>query len=275
MLNAVRFGTFVVGSFILSSSVARNASAADDDMPAELKVLLSKFREDIKSKTPATRATAFKTIAELGPKAKSERRAMCAAFNDIAPIVRNAAADCLKQVDEPMYKTALAIAINKDLDTVQKVRDGGKSNAPLVPILLKLANDNAQTASSPDGGDRINRARDMLTACVRSLVALDPEDAAVNQAVITMLSNPIARLRAAALDEVDDLKNKKLALRSVMAIIGGKRDAGAVRAKAVRLVPQLTDENTLAATKKTLEGFRFDDDRGVREAVEATLKALP
>ena len=258
----------------IATIFSRESRSADDDLTAEVKVLIAKFKEDLKSKTPATRASAYKTIAELGDKAKSERRTMCEGLMDVAPIVRTAAADCLKKVDENTYKLAMAVMIDKDIETILDMKKLGTAAAPIAPILLKFAGDHSPVASRQDATSTVQASRRMLTACVNTLVAIAPEDVMVNQAVIRMLGNPVPELRDVAVGNVSALKNKKLALTGLLTVAGNPQDFAGTRVKALSIIPDLVDENTSAPSKKALEKIRFDDVRAVREAVEDAMKKI-
>ena len=257
---------------VFCSSVFVCGIAGADEPSPELKAIITKFREDLKSKTPQTRASAYTTIAELGNKVESERRAMCEGMLDTAPIVRTAAADCLKKIDEKSYKLALAIYINKDNKAVLEAARSKKESAPLVPLILKLAADISPAASNVKALN-VN-ARETLQICVDSLCVIDPEDTGVNQAVIRMLANPVPEMRFVAVGNVHSLKNKKLAVNGLLTIAANPKDLEASRTKAIGLLPGIVDENTSGAVKKSLESLRFDDQPKVREAVEAAMKKI-
>lgn len=245
-------------------------SKADDEPSPELKALITKFRQDLKSKTPQVRASAYATVAELGDKAKSERRAMCEGMLDNAPIVRTAAADCLKKIDEQTYKVAIALAINKDSETIGEAQKLGKEGAPLIPLILKIAGDISPAASNAKNKSLGAQAK--LRHCVYALCAIDPDDTSVNQAVLRMLSNPVPEMRSAAVDNISKLKNKKLGLNGLATIAASTQDAISTRTYAIGMMPELTDVNTEASAKKVLESLRFDKEPKVREAVESALK---
>lgn len=248
--------------------------ARSDDPTPETKALIAKLREDMKSKTVATRVAAYKSVGELGEKGKSQRRALCEGMLDANPKVRTAAADSLKQIDEPMYKLALGVVIDKDTKDVVAIGKLGTAGEPLTPILLNYATSVVPVASMKVLSLEAQRARATLYACISSLVAIAPEDEGVNKAVVAMLGNPHPDLRAHALKHIAALKNKKQALKGVLALAGSSVDESAVRAAAVTLLPQLVDENTGPPTKKALETLRFDTSEAVREAVAKSIEAI-
>lgn len=248
--------------------------ARSDDPTPETKALIAKLREDMKSKTVATRVAAYKSMGELGEKAKSQRRALCEGMLDTNPKVRTAAADSLKQIDEPMYKLALGIVIDRDDKDIRATGKLGAAGEPLTPIILSYATSVVPTASVKSFAFQHERARDVLRICIDTLVSIAPEDEGVNKAVLALLGNPHPDLRAHALKHIAALKNKKQALKGVLTIAGSSTDEPAVRAAAVTLLPQLVDENTGPPTKKALETLRFDTSEAVREAVAKSIEAI-
>lgn len=240
---------------------------AEDDLPPETKALIAKLRDDMKSKTVATRVTAYKSMGELGEKAKTQRRALCEGLLDANAMVRAAAADALKKVDVPLHKLALGIIIDRDRKDVVAAGKLGTEGEPLAPIILAYTASLIPLASSPKLASENENARDTVQLCVHALVSIAPQDTGVNQAIITLLANPSPVLRRAALDCVPPLKNKKLALKNVLAIAGATGEMLRDRLRAVELIPTLVDENTGPMAKKALETLRFDKEEKVREAV--------
>ncbi|AMV25793.1 HEAT repeat protein [Gemmata sp. SH-PL17] len=254
-----------LGSFLLAPV------RAEDDLTPETKALIAKLREDTKSKTIATRTSAYKALGELGEKAKGHRRILCEGMLDSNTSVRTAAADALKKVDEPIYKLALGIVIDKRDEHFRAAAKLGAHAEPLAPLILAHATALVPVASKEPGTIENGKARTSVCAAVGALAAIAPDDQRVNQAVIAMLGNPSVTLRECALGHVAPLKNKKLALKGVLTIAGAMTEGPVVRARAVALVPLLVDENTAPATKKTLTGLRFDTEGLVREAVAKAL----
>lgn len=254
-------------------ALSSRGAAADDPSP-EVKALVAKLREDMKSKSVPTRVAAYKAMGELGEKAKWQRRALCEGMLDSNIKVRTTAADALKSVDEPIYKLATGILINKDAGDIAEAGKLKEHAEPLAPIILAYATSLVPTASLEPGNFANLQARASMTRCVVALAATAPEDEGVNKAIIAMLGNQSPTLRALALDHVAPLKNKKQALKGVVAIASATKDASRVRAQAVRLLPSLVDENTGPATKKAIEALRFDTDEAVREAVAKALTEL-
>ncbi len=252
-----------LGSFLLAPV------RAEDDLTPETKALIAKLREDTKSKTIATRTSAYKALGELGEKAKGHRRILCEGMLDSNTSVRTAAADALKKVDEPIYKLALGIVIDKRDEHFRAAAKLGAHAEPLAPLILAHATALVPVASK--GGFESFNAQDSVCAAVGALAAIAPDDQRVNQAVIAMLGNPSETLRRCALGHVAQLKNKKLALKGVLTIAKTINEGPVVRAQATALVPLLVDENTAPTTKKTLTGLRFDTEGLVREAVAKAL----
>lgn len=251
---------------------ARTVSA--DDPSPETKALIAKLREDMKSKTVATRVTAYKSMGEFGDKAKSQRRALCEGMLDTNQTVRTAAADALKKVDEPMYKLAIGVLIDKNNRDIVAIGKLGAAGEPLTPLVLSYATSAVPVASMKSLDSTHERARDALRVCIDTLAAVAPEDEGVNKAVIAMLGNPHPELRAHALKHIAALKNKKQALKGALALAGSLTERATVRADAVKLLPLLVDENTGPATKKALETLRFDNSEAVREAVAKSIEAI-
>ena len=254
-------------------------SRADDEPSPETKALLVKIRDEVKSKTAKVRTTAYASLGELGAKAKSERRLICEGMLDPNALVRTAAADALKKVDEPMHKIALGISIDKDVKQIEAARKLGKAGEPLIPLLATAANGFSAAGSheapaDAAGHQKVMRARKDLENTVAALVAVGPEDPGVNAVVITMLKNPVGELRTSALDHIPLLKNKKLALAPVLGMVSNPKEQPKIRIHAAKLVPDLVDENTTPGAVKALEALRFEQKAEVREAVEAAIKKL-
>lgn len=249
-------------------------AVADDEVSPETKALLSRLHEDIKSKTPKVRAAAYTAIGELGAKAKGERRRLCEGLLDPNATVQAAAADALKKVDEPLSKVALGLVINQDSKQIEWAATNAKDATPLVPVLLALANTLAPVTTSEKASTERGEARKKFRASVAALVAIDPEDPNVNKSVIAMLSNPVAEFRADAVGYVPSLKHKKLALEGTLTIAVNAKEVSTTREVAVKLIPDLVDENTTPAAVKAVEAIRFDKDTKVRDAVSDTLRKL-
>jgi HEAT repeat protein len=255
------------------------ARAADEEIAPEVKALISRFNDDLKSKSSTVRISAYKSMGELGPKAASVRRQLCQGHMDPVLTVQAAAADALKKVDEPMSKLALAIYINKDFQEVAAAAKLGKGGEPLTPLVLKLATETALVASfaeipgEPFGSPR-NLARRNLSTCVQTLVLIAPEDPGVNTAIINMLANPSAQLRYAAVQNISPLKNQKLALAGILKLASNLREESRIREGSVLSVPSLVDENTAPGAIKALEALQFDTDPKIRDAVDSALKQM-
>ncbi|MDB5312352.1 MAG: repeat protein [Gemmataceae bacterium] len=270
----------LIGFCGLSYLIPTPTRAADDDLPAETKALVARLKEDLKSKTPSTRAGAYTAMGELGTKARSLRRTLCEGMMDKAPVAKTAAADALKKVDDEIYRMATALLINRDfkqMPLAQKMNSGAE---PVAPIILKLAESLSPTASlstvGVDVGTRvkIEQSRDELVSCVGTLALIAPEDEQVNKAIIKMLANPIPELRATALSQVPAIKNRKLALTGVLLIAGSQANTPLVRAQAIRLAPVLVDVNTTPNARKVIESLRFDQAEMVRNAVSEVMEKL-
>ncbi len=254
------------------------AVRGQDDLPPETKALISKLKDEAKNKTPATRASAYKSMGELGSSGYTLRRTLVQGMLDPAVPARTAAADALKKIDEPLYKDATAIYIDKDMDRVARVADQRSRAEPLVPLILPMLQFLNPLASQPE--DRRSpyksaayaSVRDHLADCLRTLAAIGPDDELVNKGVLLTLVNPQAENRAVAVDLVAGLKNRKLGLQPLMALANSPREPDATRVKAVRLLPQVSDENTRVVARKVTEGLRFDSSPTVREAAEAALR---
>lgn len=269
------FGLLVLSSALFAAAFAR----ADDEPSPEIKAILSKLHTELKSKTPKVRAAAYTAIGELGDKAHGERRTLCQGLLDANPMVQTAAADALKKVDEPLSKTALALVIDKDMKQVQWAHDNPKKAGPLVPLLFSLTASLSPMASREPpvdgaGAAKHGEARRDFRACVAALVAVEPDGPEVNKAVISMLGNPRADNREAALGHVLALKNKKLALSPVLTLAGNAKETPKNRVLAIKLVPDLVDENTTPNAVKSLEALRFEQNAEIREAIADSVKKL-
>jgi hypothetical protein len=260
------------------------ASIKADEPTPEVKVIIARFQDEVKSESERSRVSAYTTVGELGEKGKSIRRQLCQGMLDKSTAVKTAAADALKKVDATIYKMALAIEINQDEKTIDSARDMKQEAEPLTPLLLKLAVQNATLGSqvepivssdlTREAGVAIRLARQKMIRCINALSQMAPDDSGVNKAIIQMLSNPIEELRTTALDNIDPLKNKKLALSKVVFIANDHKNGVSLRAKAVTKVPDLIDNNTSTNAKKALEKLRFDAQPEVRAAVEDALKRI-
>ena len=251
------------------SSLATPALAKDES--PEVKALISKFKDDAKSKTSATRASAYKAIGELGSEGKNVRRSVSEGMLDPTAKVRIAAADALKKIDENIYNLATAIVINKDVYKIQEVRAMADEGEPLTSLILNYASTVAPTASLLAIGPRNFEARRDMTICIETLTAIAPDDLEVNKAVVNMLKNPNPEMRSLAVNNVKLIKNRKLALSNLL-WIAQSTDAAAVRVKAITLVIEVMDENTSPPALKIIEGLRFDREVTVREVVEKVLQ---
>ncbi|MBN9518510.1 hypothetical protein J0H58_08325 [bacterium] len=252
-----------------------------DDLPPETKAVISKLKDEAKNKSASTRASAYKSMGELGTSGASLRRALCDGMLDPAVTVRTAAADALKKIDAPLYKSAMAIYIDKDMQAVAKAANSGSRAEPLVPLILPIVAQFSPMASQPITASTrqeqlaaINLARANLETSLRTLVAIAPDDELVNKGVISMLTNTQAGNRAVAVDLVGRVKNRKLALPTLVALAGNAREPDATRVKAVLLLPEVCDENTRPRARRTVEAVRLDSSRTVREAAETALRRL-
>jgi hypothetical protein len=257
------------------------AGRGQEVVPPETRAIISKLKDEAKSKSAATRASAYKSMGELGPSGFALRRALCDGMLDAALSVRTAAADALKKVDEPLYKDATAVYIDKDVARVARVAAQQGRAEPLVPLILPMvqqfnpaASQSILSSTPADQSLAIRRARANLATCMRTLVAIAPDDEVVNKAVISMLANAQPDNRAVAVELVGRVKNRKLALPILMAMAGSQREPEETRAKAVSLLPVVSDENTRPAARKAAEAVRLDSSRAVREAAEAALRRL-
>ncbi len=93
--------SIVVRSVVLVCGLAfalpTQARTAEDELPPETKALITKLKDEMKSKTVKIRVSAYTAMGELGEKAKSERRTLCMGMLDGNPLVQTAAADALKK----------------------------------------------------------------------------------------------------------------------------------------------------------------------------------
>ncbi|MDB5306553.1 MAG: repeat protein [Gemmataceae bacterium] len=80
--------------------------------------------------------------------------------------------------------------------------------------------------------------------------------------------------RATALSQVPAIKNRKLALPSVLSIAASQANGPLVWAQAIRLAPILVDVNTTPNARKVIESLRFDQAEMVRDAVSEVMEKL-
>ena len=144
-----------------------------------------------------------------------------------------------------------------------------RAAAPLLAVAggSDLANAAAPLASNTAATGSAE-ARAILTACVQSLVAIDPNSDAVNKAVLAMLANPAPALRSFALSQLPGLRDKALALPTVMLFAADSPDQVA----AIRMLPGLVDDKTRPAAVKLVESLRYHKTPAVRDAAAETLK---
>ncbi len=269
---------FAPSALVVTLFVGAAPLRGQDDLPPETKAIISKLRDESKSKSPATRASAYKSMGELGTSGKSLRRALCDGMLDPAVSVRTAAADALKKIDEPLYKSAMAIYIDKDMRAVEGAANSGSRAEPLASLILPMVAQLSPIASQPITASTppkqeaaIHRARANLGTSLRTLVAIAPDDELVNKGVLSMLTNGQAENRAVAVELVGRVKNRKLALPALIAL-SRAHEPEKTRVAAIRLLPTVCDENTRTRARQAAEAVRLDSNRAVREAAEAALR---
>lgn len=271
-----RLATITSGFAVLALATAAPGRQPADDLSPETKALVTKLKEDVRNRSAATRTAGYKSMGDLGKYGHVVRRTLCEGMLDPIIGVRTAAADALKQIDEPLYKDATVIYIEKDVDRVEMVARQRGQAEPLVPLIMPMVVKLGPAASLPNPQpcpfERFQLAHVSLARCVRTLVAIAPDDELVNKTVLTMLTNAKEENRAVAVDLVEPLKNRKLAVTPLIALAGSLRELEGTRAKAILLLPVVADENTRAKARKAAEAVRFDEKRLVREAAEAALK---
>lgn len=257
--------TLRVGIVVASLGGCALPAAADDGFPK----VPPKAAAAAKAKSPAARAAACKAIGDLGEEGKARRRDLCEAMLDPVEAVQVAAMDAMKKVDADLHKLCVQLLIDRSIASVQTAGRLEKGAKPLVPLLMALA-----TAAAPAAGDELiissTNSSGLMTECVRAMAKIDPADAAVNKAVLGMLTNPAAHLRAFALGVVPSVSQCKAGFPTVLAIAAG--GGTAERIVALRMLPDLCDDKTRPAAVKLVESLRYDKTPAVREAAAETLK---
>lgn len=248
------------------------SARADDELSPEVKAQLKKLREDLKSKTPKVRAAAYTAIGELGEKAKGEKKRLCEGMLDPNATVQTAAADALTKVDEPFSKVAVGLVINRDSKQIAWAKENAKDAGPLVPVLLALAVSLTPTAANGTSNIEREEAKRKIRGAIDALVTIDPNDADVNKAVITMLGNPVPELRAEAVSQLPAIKNKKQGLTAILAIAVNTKELGPTRVAALKVLPDLVEGKPTASMVKQIEAIRYDKDSSVRDEVSELLK---
>ncbi len=245
---------------------------AGDDLPLATKALISKLLDDSKSKLPSVRASAYKSIGELGENGKSLRRQLCNGMLDTNIPVRQAAADSLNKIDPKMNKFALAVFIDRDWEQIRIVGEMKGEAEPLVSLINAVAASRMPIAlgQTPDTKFAISNVR----TCIDAMAKIAPEDAVANNAVIAMLTNTRPDLRACGVNNLAAMKNRKLALPTILKIAKTAGEFDSTRIQAIALTPILVDENTKVATRKVVDSLRFDASPGERHAVEVAVNAL-
>jgi hypothetical protein len=263
----------VLSVFALALTGTANLRADEEELSPELKAFVSRFNDDIKSRTPAVRLSAYKSLGELGEKGRSLRRSLCQGMLDSSQGVRVAAADSLKKIDPEMGRIALGIAIDKNINQVGAAKELREKGEPLTPLILHFANSLTPVAGSGNSF-QAQEAQGKFCVCMEAAVAVGPKDPAVNKAVVAMLGNAVPRVRQCAVNQVEFLHNRKLALSAVLQLASNFREQPGTRVKAVQVVPLLVDENSKEKARKAIEALRFDEHAAVRDAVDTALKKL-
>lgn len=247
----------------------------DEEPSVESKALLKNCLRDLRSFKAAERIKAAEALGELGFKAKSARRALCAAMLDASPAARAAAADALKKVDAEIAELAVRICVNQSVEAVYKAGLLREEGEPLTPLILTLARQ--LSIGMRTGADGRYVESPPLSICITSLTAIAAADAMVCKFVVTMInyngnaSNQEA-VRHAALVGIRDMKNAKTALLALLA--AAQTDTEGNRLEAIHSLQNIYDENNDRAILKVLTSMRFDKNAAVRRAVNQALDKL-
>jgi len=288
--------------FIVGQAMADDPPGGDlpPEVKAQIKLHTTMLRD---SKKSAERAKAAEALGALGASGMTARRNLCQAMMDSAPSVRIAAVDALKKIDEPTYKLATAIFINRDVSAILQARAQGVGAEPLTPLILKMASGalNSITALSPNltapPTDRDNpTAQQMVSAdrlyrdCISTLSEICKSDSTANKLIIGCLTYQIQVSRSAnastrnewnsssagtrqlAIQSIRKMANVKQALKPLLYIASA--DSSGNRIAAIEVLTEIADTDNKAAIKKTFEAHRFDNDASIRQAIDAALSKL-
>lgn len=253
---------------IMLSVCAVKTCAKDDVITPETKAIIKTATGFLKDKKAEDRIKGADMLGELGIKAMSARRDLCAAILDKNAKVQAAAADALKKVDEKTAEIAMKIYINADFDAITKLLGQGAKAEPLTPIVLAYS---IQMAEKNKLNKR-NEFGEHVVRCIQVLAAIAPSDEQANKYIISGLSSIYPRIRMAAAAACGTITYGKTALPQVADI--AKRGTGEERLAAIDTLVLIADETTKKDIEKVLNAMRFDKEETIRKAVQSGLDKL-
>jgi hypothetical protein len=277
--RAVRLIAAAAALLVLSPATR---AANDEEVSPEARALLRSNLNSLLKGRSAERAKAADALGELGAKARSARRALCAAMLDPYPGVRTAAADALKKIDPQMCDLAVSIYVNQDLAVVRSAGELKEDAEPLTPLVVALAQglESGQLLLQP-------KPKDPLVTCVVTLSRIAPQDEAANQLLIRLVRfvNPrydrfygpgarsaSERVRRAAIVNVRDMRHAKQALAQLLWAV--QTDSETNRLEAIKSLLTIRDPDNEGVIAKTLAALRFDKSVAVRKAVEQAIEEM-
>jgi hypothetical protein len=132
-------------------------------------------RRLLNDKDPKARRKAALELENLGKKAWTARRALCAAMLDSEPAVARAAQDVLREIDRALHLYATAILINRDMSAVRRAGELGGLAEPLTPLMVHIASDTSSSLI-------------LVKEAVKTLAAIAPADKWAAQCMAQLLS---------------------------------------------------------------------------------------
>jgi hypothetical protein len=245
---------------------------AQDPAP-ETKALISRLVDESKSKSVSVRVSAFKSMGELRDRGASVRRRVVEGMLDPDVKVRREAADALAKIDPAMHKLAISIQLERSQQALAAARNRGEESDPLIPLIRVMASSYVPELSKglPDSRQI---ARKNLVACIESLAIIGKSDPVVSDTIMSLLANSTkdSELCGVAMQNVVKLKSKRLAAPTIFAIAEGKRPGPQMLA--VKLLPEIVDENNVERAQKLCASLRFDPSPTVRATADQTLVEL-
>jgi hypothetical protein len=260
----MKYQLFIFVAF-LSFSVLR-AGAEDDAISPETKAIIKTAIGYLKDKKADDRIKGADMLGELGVKAKTARRDLCAALMDKNAKVQTAAADALKRVDSTMAEAALKIYINGDAEAITKLESLGTKAEPLTPLVLEYSKQVAAKSKAK------KNEYDDLYRCIKVLAAIAPDDEGANKFVISGLASTYPKIRQAAVVACRTMTYGKTAILQIADI--AKRATIDERMAAIETLVTISDATTKKGIEKVLNAMRFDPDTNIRKAVQDGLDKI-